>query len=82
MERKGIVRFLNLLNGLVAVETSDGFVVFEILERCAIDMGDVVTDFADSPGREVLFNISKRENFEVYVQAMNCSRSEAVHLLE
>ena len=78
---KGNVRFLNLQNGLVAVETSEGFTVLEIRECCAIDLGDEITGPLDSSGTETLYNISKEECFEVSIETIHCTRVEACKLL-
>lgn len=78
---KGNVRFLNLQNGLVAVETSEGFTVLELLECCAIDLGDEITGPLDSSGTETLYNISKEEHFEVSIENIHCTRVEACKLL-
>jgi len=78
---KGIVRFLNLRNGLVAVETNQGFSVFEIRQRCAIDIGDVITGHLDSSGVETLHNTTRGESFDVSIENIHCSRPEATELL-
>ena len=78
---KGNVRFLNLQNGLVAVETSEGFTVFEVRECCAIDLGDEISGPLDSSGENTLYNGSKDERFDVFIENIHCSRSEVTKLL-
>lgn len=78
---KGFVRFLNLQNGLVAVETNEGFAVIEIRERCAIDIGDEITGPLDSSGGKTLYNATKKESFSVSIENAHCSRVEATELL-
>jgi hypothetical protein len=78
---KGIVRFLNLQNGLVAVETNEGFTVFEIRQRCALDIGDEVTGPLDSLGEEILHNITKEESFDVSIENIHCNRTDAIKSL-
>jgi hypothetical protein len=75
------VRLLNLQNGLVAVETNEGFTVFEIRRRCALDIGDEITGSLDSSGEETLHNVTKRESFDVSIENIHCGRTEAVKLL-
>ena len=77
---KGIVRFLNLQNGLIAVETNEGFTVFEILQRCALEIGNGVTGPLDSLGEETLYNVTKRESFDVWIENIHCNREEVVKL--
>ncbi len=74
---KGIVRFLNLHNGRVAVETNKGFTVFEILERCALDIGDGISGPLDSSGEQTLQNVTKGESFDVSIDNIHCNRAEA-----
>jgi hypothetical protein len=74
---KGIVRFLNLQNGQVAVETNEGFTVFEILERCALDIGDEITGPLDSSGDQTLQNVTQGESFDVSIENIHCNRAEA-----
>ena len=78
---KGIVRFLNLQNGLVAVETNEGFTVFEILERCALDIADEITGPLGSSGEVTLRNVTKGESFDVSIENIHCNRAEAIKLL-
>ena len=78
---KGIVRFLNLQNGLVAVETNEGFTVFEILQRCALEIGDGITGPLDSLREETLYNVTKRESFDASIENIHCNREEVVKLL-
>jgi hypothetical protein len=78
---KGNVRFLNLQYGLVAAETSEGFTIFEILQCCAIDIGDEISGPLGSSGAETLYNMTKDEHFEVSIENTHCSRVEATELL-
>jgi hypothetical protein len=78
---KGIVRFLNLQNGLVAVETNEGFTVFEIRQRCALDIGDEISGLLDSVGEKSLDNVTRKESFSVSIENIHCNRAEAVKLL-
>jgi hypothetical protein len=78
---KGIVRFLNLQSGLVAVETKEGFCVFEIRQRCALDIGDEITGPMNSLGEETLNNVTKKEIFDVSIENIHCNREEVTKLL-
>ena len=81
LKMKGIVRFLNLQNGLVAAETSEGFTVFEIRQRCALDIGDEITGLLTSLGEETLNNVTRREFFDVSIENIHCNREEVAKLL-
>jgi hypothetical protein len=81
VKMKGIVRFLNLQNGLVAAETNQGFTVFEIRQRCALDIGDEITGLLHSLGEETLNNVTKRESFDVSIENIHSNREEVVKLL-
>ena len=78
---KGNVRLLNLQNGLVAVETNEGFTVFEIRERCALDISDKITGPLDSLGIQTLHNVTKGESFDVSIENIHCNRAEAIKSL-
>ncbi len=75
------MRKLNLQNGLVAVETNEGFTVLEIGERCALDISDELTGSLDSLGRQTLQNVSKKESFKVSIENTHCTWAEANQLL-
>ena len=68
-------------NGLVAVETSEGFTVLEVRECCAIDIGDEISGPLDSSGEKTLYNGSKDESFDVFIENIHCSRLEVTKLL-
>ncbi|MDR2019125.1 MAG: hypothetical protein LBQ00_09770 [Syntrophobacterales bacterium] len=78
---KGLVRYLNMTNAMAGVETEQGFTVFEVCQRCAIDISDVVSGALDSLGNETLHNMTKNEDFDVRIEYAHCSRTEAVALL-
>ena len=78
---KGVIRFLNLQNGLVAVETNKGFTVFEIRQRCALDIGDEVTGPLDSLEGETLHNTTRGESFDVSIENIHCNRADTIKLL-
>ncbi len=79
---KGFVRFLNLTNCRVAAEiTGGGFVVFEIRQRCALDISDVLEGNFESPGATTFRNVTKNEDFNVWIEKPRCTRVEANELL-
>lgn len=78
---RGFVRVLNMTNGLVAVETKDGFTVFELLEPCAVDFGDQLDGPLDSAGQEILHNITKAEDFAVSIKYVHCRLADVYRLL-
>jgi hypothetical protein len=73
----GIVRYLNLTSAMVAVETREGFTVFELRQRCALDIGDMIEGPLDSSGEEVLHNVSREEDFAVFIERIHCNGAEA-----
>lgn len=79
---KGRVRFLNLQNGLAAVETKEGFSVFQVLERCAIDISDEVEGPLDAPREAPLHNLTRGETFAASILNVRCSRLEAMETME
>ena len=78
---QGFVRYLNMTNAMVGVETRQGFTIMEIRQRCAIDISDRVTGELDSPGHATLRNETKNEDFDVWIEHVHCSGAEAVKLL-
>ncbi len=78
---RGYVRFINLQNGKAAVETREGFTVFEVLERCALDISDEIDGPLDSPGFGTLHNVTRKEDFDVSIESTHCNRAETVQLL-
>jgi hypothetical protein len=66
---------------LVAAETNEGFIVFEIRERCAVDISDRIEGDLDSTGGKTLLNVTKNESFAVWIENVHCSRAEVNELL-
>ncbi len=80
-ETKGYVRLFNLQNGLVAVETNKGFTIFEILDRCSLDISDQITGSLDTLGIQTLHNVTKKELFDVSIENVHCNWAEANQFL-
>ena len=67
---EGVVKVVNEEMVLFAVETDDGFTVFELVEADQIETGDVVSGSLESAVCDNLFNYSRNAELEVYVRDM------------
>lgn len=67
---EGVVKVVNEEMSLFAVETDNGFTVFEFLETDHIEPGDVVSGSLEAPACESLFNYSRDAELAVYVRDM------------
>ena len=67
---EGVVKVVNEEMVLFAVETDDGFTVFELVEADHIETGDVVSGSLESAVCDNLFNDSRNAELEVYVRDM------------
>jgi hypothetical protein len=64
----GVVMLVNDEMNVFAVETDDGFTVFEFVETEHIETGDVVSGALESAACNSLFNYSTGAELEVYVR--------------
>ncbi len=79
---KGTVTMINPTRGMAAAETDEGFTVFEICEvTCSLDVGDEVSGPLDSLGSERLYNVTKKENMDTFIQDIQCGVQRAIELL-
>jgi hypothetical protein len=78
---QGYVRYLNMQNAMVGVETREGFTIMEIMQRCAVDISDMVTGDLHSPGLATLRNETKNEDFDVRIEHVHCNGAETLELL-
>ena len=65
-----VVRVVNEGMSLFAVETDNGFTVFEFSETDHIETGDVVSGSLEAAACDSLFNYSRRVELAVYVRAL------------
>lgn len=73
---------INLRTGFYAVRTSEGDItVFELIDSCVPEKGDLVSGALDSLGSETFVNISQQHSFDVFVQDAHCSEARAADLL-
>ncbi len=78
---RGIVKLLNPKRGMAAIETSNGYTVFEILGDYDVEIGDEISGDLDAHGGETFKNISKEEDIEVYVEAIQATEQNARQLI-
>lgn len=78
---EGYVRYMNMTNALVGIETRQGFSIVEIRERCALDISDMITGPLDSPGNATLHNVTRNEDFAVFIEVVHCTGKDAVKIL-
>ncbi|GEM_PF-2349643 len=65
---EGVVKFVNEEMYLFAVETDNGFSVFEFMETDYIAPGDFISGSLESTACSSLFNHSRDEKLAVYVR--------------
>ena len=78
---EGIVRLVSEETGLFAVETNDGFTIFDTEESAEIELGDVMVGNLVSPTCESVVNTSTGEQIDVYVREIVATLSDAEALL-
>lgn len=79
----GSVKFINSKRGMVAVQIDSGdFTIFEILGSCEVNLGDEIVGKLDSLGSETLYNRTIHERFEVYVEAIHATLTNAQQLIK
>ena len=80
---EGKVIMINRSDNLIAVLTEeDEFTIFEILDIfCNINLGDIVRGDLETLGRLTLYNESRQEDFEVYIEDIHGSENTARRLL-
>ena len=66
---KGKVYAINRTRGMIAIKTSEGYSIFELLGNEEIKEGDEIEWKDDTPlGSEQIMNLNSGESFEVYFQ--------------
>lgn len=77
----GKVIGINSRKGLVAVDTTDGITIFELLGGYEINIGDTISGNLDTHEGETLYNKSQNEAIDVYIEAIHCSLEHAKEML-
>jgi hypothetical protein len=72
----GIVRILSRSRLRAAVETDDGFTVFD-LDDVMVDLGHTVSGCLNQHGAVDLSNLSTTHTFSAYVEAIQATRANA-----
>lgn len=68
----------NARRGMYAIELETGeHTVFELLDSCTPELGDVISGALESLGGETFSNLTQRHAFEVFVQDIHASRAGA-----
>ena len=65
---EGVVKFVSEEMNVFAIETDNGFTIFELVETDHIELGDVVSGSLESAACNSLFNHSRGAKLEVYVR--------------
>ena len=78
---EGIVRLVSEETGLFAVETNDGFTVFDTEDTAEIGLGDVMVGNLASRTCESIVNTSTSEQIDVYVREIVATLTDAQGLL-
>jgi hypothetical protein len=77
----GTIIEINRRTGMfaVAIDEDDGdFVVFELQDSVALQVGDKIKGALDNTGSEELWHVGERREFSAYGQTGTCSRQTAV----
>ena len=78
---EGIVRLVSEETGLFAVETNDGFTVFDTEDIAEIGLGDVMVGNLASPTCESVLNTSTGERIDIYVREIVTTLTDAQGIL-
>lgn len=79
---KGCVALINRRTGMFAVDLDDdGYTVVEPLGGNTVAIGDVISGALDMLGSEMLVNETQRERIDAIIQAIYCTRQNAVAML-
>ena len=71
--KSGVIYKINRVSGMVAVNSSDGFSIFEIISSCEFECGDVVQwSKPTALGRHEIDNITKQTKSIVFFQNHWC----------
>lgn len=80
---KGKVYMINPRKGLVAILTeNNSFTIAEVLEMTLPELGDIVQGDLESLGGETLYNVTRKETIEVFIQDIYADINHARMLLQ
>lgn len=78
----GTVNLINPKRGMVVVQIDHGdFTVFEVLCSYEINLGDEIVGNLNSLGGETLYNRTKNEHFDVFIEDIHATPDNARQLL-
>ncbi|MED4581864.1 hypothetical protein P9578_03625 [Brevibacillus choshinensis] len=79
---KSKVYMINHQRGWTALLTEcNTFSIVEVLENTMPELGDIISGEIESLGGETLYNETKKETLEVFIQDIYADRSEALRQL-
>jgi len=75
----GVVKMVNSVSGMVAVETENGdFTIFQLMGDYDVEIDDEIQGELDAPGDEAFRNLTKFQMIEVFVAECNAGRDAAL----
>ena len=77
----GRVVNVNPDKGLMAVETSSGVTVLELLGPFEIEEGDCISGNLHSDETEICMNLTRSESLDIRVESTSCSESCVIRLM-
>ena len=78
---EGVVQLVNQETAFFAVETENGFTVFEAADAFDVELGDEIAGDLESATCETVLNETKGEHMEVFVQDLVSTLNEAKGLV-
>ncbi len=81
MDTIGRVVNVNPDKGLIAVETSSGVTVLELLGRFDVEEGDCVSGNLTSGETEICMNLTRSKSLDIRVESASCSESCVIRLM-
>lgn len=76
---RGIIKLINNIKGMVAVENEDGeFSVVELLGEYSPEAGDVISGNLEGLGGETIRNETQKQDWSVFIQDIHASRETAI----
>lgn len=79
---KGRVVGINPSKGYIAVDTSTGITVMELLGGYDVDPDDIISGDLEALGSEVVLNETQAEKMDVFIQGVHCTVTNARALME
>lgn len=72
---------VNPRKGFVAVQTSSGITVFELIGAYEVNVGDTIRGDFEALGGETYYNVTEGEELDVFVQDIHCSSEDALQMM-